>query len=319
MNISLSAFDHKISGVLPYELSNFLIHKNFGEHYLIQKKASAPVSELKFKRFGSLCISELSYGSEVQLKIPPMGDFYHLQILLAGSCVLHSQGRQIVLSAGDSIIHAPNAEYSTIYSADCKKLIVKIPKDFLQQTAREFGYLTSQEPIRFDSTPLVFPASGPAFNLLNDILSQDSQRHCERVALYYAKLLGNAILDTYDNNLDHSDSLSGSHHRHIEQIRDHVLENLTTDIPVADLARLCRISRKSLYNLFERETGLTPSAYIRRLKLETIHAELSRNLRVRNVTEVALKYGFTNLGRFSAQYREHIGELPSETLRRLSR
>ncbi|MCB5163156.1 hypothetical protein LG368_14930 [Marinomonas sp. E8] len=29
-----------------------------------------------------------------------------------------------------------------------------------------------------------------------------------------------------------------------------------------------------------------------------------------------MKYGFTNLGRFSVQYKELIGELPSHTLRR---
>jgi len=47
-----------------------------------------------------------------------------------------------------------------------------------------------------------------------------------------------------------------------------------------------------------------------------VYSELKQDDRVRNVTEVALKYGFTNLGRFSAQYKEYIGELPSQTFRK---
>ncbi|MBV1790742.1 AraC family transcriptional regulator [Marinobacterium sp. D7] len=319
MLFNLSACDHEISGVSPFTLANFLIQKKFGDHYILQKESNSSASHLKFKTFGRLSISELSYGSEVQLKIPPLGNFYHLQIILGGSCTWQCNGRHFLLRPGDSMIHVPSSEYSTTYSPDCKKLIIQIPKDFLQQSAREFGYLTSNEPILFNSTPVPFPNSGPAFNLLNDIIEQDGARLGDRAELYYAKLLSNAILNTYDSNLNQSECLSGPHHRHIELIRDHVMDNLTTDIPVDQLASICRISRKSLYNLFERETGLTPSAYIRQLKLETVHSELSNNRRVRNVTEVALKYGFTNLGRFSAQYREHIGELPSETLRRLER
>nr|WP_289711683.1 helix-turn-helix domain-containing protein [Escherichia coli] len=38
--------------------------------------------------------------------------------------------------------------------------------------------------------------------------------------------------------------------------------------------------------------------------------------RVRNLTELALDFGFAHLGRFAEQYRRQFGELPSETLRR---
>ncbi|MNF01178.1 DNA-binding transcriptional activator FeaR [compost metagenome] len=77
------------------------------------------------------------------------------------------------------------------------------------------------------------------------------------------------------------------------------------------------MSLRSLYGLFERHVRVTPKQYIRNLKLERIHASLSDPCcNVRNVTELALDYGFLHLGRFSEAYRQQFGELPSETFKR---
>lgn len=317
MTFNLSTCDHEIAGSAQV-ISKFLIEKDFGNHRLTQKSSKEPFAALKFKSFGPLSISEHGFGSEVVIDTPMMTDIYHLQIMLGGRSTVHYNGKQQRLSVGDALIITPNSGFASEYSEDCRKLLIKIPVDFLQQTAREFGYLSCVDPIRFDFEKCVFPTSGPVFNLLNDILEQGSDVLSERALLYYTKLLGNAILSTFNSNVSTSSSLYSHQHRHIDRIRDHVLNHITDDIAIEELASLCQISRKSLYNLFERETGITPSAYVRRLKLESVHSELSSNLDIRNVTEVALKYGFTNLGRFSAQYREHIGELPSETLRSIA-
>ena len=77
------------------------------------------------------------------------------------------------------------------------------------------------------------------------------------------------------------------------------------------------MSSRSLYLLFERKAGTTPKSYIRQRKLEQIHQQLSSSpARVRNITEIAMDYGFMHLGRFSESYRNEFGELPSDTLRR---
>lgn len=73
------------------------------------------------------------------------------------------------------------------------------------------------------------------------------------------------------------------------------------------------MSTRSLYALFERQLGESPRQYIRRLRLERIRACLEDpGCRVRNLTELALDFGFAHLGRFAEQYRRQFGELPSK-------
>jgi transcriptional regulator GlxA family with amidase domain len=58
---------------------------------------------------------------------------------------------------------------------------------------------------------------------------------------------------------------------------------------------------------------MSPSAYLRGVRLDRVHYELMRGSRW-SVTEVAVDWGFYHPGRFAQQYRERFGSLPSETL-----
>ena len=58
-------------------------------------------------------------------------------------------------------------------------------------------------------------------------------------------------------------------------------------------------------------------SYLRDARLDRVRAELADLTGAPGVkvTEVAMKWGFHHLGRFSAAYRQRFGESPSETLR----
>lgn len=318
MKFDFSACDLQIVDASAQTLAGVLLDKGFGEFHFVQNTPQEKLATLKFKTFGALSFLEYKIGIPAQVDSAKASDAYFLHVILAGSSVERHHNKERNLKTGDAVVIMPKTHFLSNDSADCTKLIVRIPTDFLHQTAREFGYFSSIDPIQFDSTVRKFPMAGPLFNLLNDILQQDQIVLGERTLVYYGRLLNSAILNMFKGNVSQHSFSNEPLHRHIARIQNYALDNITADITIDELARLCQISRKSLYNLFERETGLTPSAYIRRLKLESVHSELRSNERIKNVTQVALKYGFTNLGRFSAQYREQIGELPSQTLRDFS-
>lgn len=100
----------------------------------------------------------------------------------------------------------------------------------------------------------------------------------------------------------------------VDFMRAHMHEPLT----LAEIAAAAGIGERSLQHGFRTFRGTTPLAYLRDLRLQQAHAELSRAENTLPVSEVALKWGFTHMGRFAAKYQAAYGRSPSET-RRLAR
>jgi transcriptional regulator GlxA family with amidase domain len=94
-----------------------------------------------------------------------------------------------------------------------------------------------------------------------------------------------------------------------------MVENADAPITVSDVADRLGVSLRSLQAGFRRWRETTPTAFLRRVRLQLVRDEL-RSGKEANVTTVALRHGFSHLGRFSAQYRLAFGEEPSVTLRR---
>lgn len=86
---------------------------------------------------------------------------------------------------------------------------------------------------------------------------------------------------------------------------------------IVDICRTVGIGQRALQYNFDLLLQLSPVAYLRIARLNLVRAELSAASSPRlTVTEIATRWGFLHLGRFSADYGKMFGEKPSETLRR---
>jgi transcriptional regulator GlxA family with amidase domain len=72
---------------------------------------------------------------------------------------------------------------------------------------------------------------------------------------------------------------------------------------------------RRLQAAFQDALDVTPSGYLRKVKLERARDEL-RSGAAENIASVAYRWGFNHPGRFSALYRRAFGESPAETLKR---
>jgi AraC-like DNA-binding protein len=57
-------------------------------------------------------------------------------------------------------------------------------------------------------------------------------------------------------------------------------------------------------------------SYLHDLRMAAAHRDLLGSDGKQVVADVALRWGFTHLGRFAAEYRKRFGQLPSQTLKR---
>jgi AraC-like DNA-binding protein len=76
------------------------------------------------------------------------------------------------------------------------------------------------------------------------------------------------------------------------------------------------VGSRGLQDGFARHVGVSPTAYLRDVRLRRVHADLHAADPARHtVAEIALRWGFAHLGRFAATYRRRYGCAPSQTLR----
>ncbi len=91
-------------------------------------------------------------------------------------------------------------------------------------------------------------------------------------------------------------------------------------IPIAELCGVVRVAERTLRMCCLEVLGVSPTSYIRLRRLNLVHAALQQADRTTaKVSELAERYGFSELGRFATYYRTIFGEKPSATLWRPSR
>ncbi|MBZ9783028.1 AraC family transcriptional regulator [Pseudomonas sp. REP124] len=299
----------------PYAVSDY-VNEHLGSHDIQLSRSRAYVSSLLHRKFASLDLCRISYGSDVRITSPALETFYHLQILLNGHCLWRNHRQEHYLGAGEMLIINPDDRVDLTGSADCEKFILKIPASVMESICRDQRWQTPGEGLRFVESCYRMDELEGFFDLLRMVCSEaETAEPMPRIQENYMQIVATKLLMLLRTNLTRPElntSLAT-----FEQIADYIRQNLKEDLCSDELARRAHMSPRSLYGLFERTVGLTPNRYIRQKKLERVHACLGDpTCGYRNVTELAMDYGFLHLGRFSEIYRRQFGELPTETLKR---
>jgi transcriptional regulator GlxA family with amidase domain len=102
----------------------------------------------------------------------------------------------------------------------------------------------------------------------------------------------------------------------VSRVTGFLRDNLAEPVTIAELSRVAGVSERTLRAAFREFLGLSPKQYTIAERLRATHEALqTADPKTTTVTDVAMSFGFYELGRFAGRYRLAFGESPSATLR----
>ena len=100
-----------------------------------------------------------------------------------------------------------------------------------------------------------------------------------------------------------------------QSARDFIEDNYRETMRIETVCLATGAGTRTLQRSFREHYNTTISDYLKTVRLDAARRDLaSAHPKENSVTEIALRHGFSHLGRFSVEFRQRFGESPSETL-----
>jgi AraC-like DNA-binding protein len=274
-------------------------------------------------QLGPVTVGEISYGVDVHLYTGDLESSYHVLAPLSGSVESRHRGTRVMADATRAAVYRPVGDIDLFWSADCRLLSVKVDRDALERhlDAALDGRVVTPLPLgaSFDLVDGPGRTWAALVRLLHsELRGADGLATQPRMAARWRDLVLSGLALTVEHPYGPSaDGLQGPRRpRPVKRTLDAMHADPARQFTAADLATIAGVGVRVLQESFRQHVGMPPLAYLRRLRLDHVHAELSRADPWKvTVSEVAYKWGFTHLGRFAGAYRARYGVSPSQTLK----
>ncbi|WBP91225.1 AraC family transcriptional regulator [Kitasatospora cathayae] len=270
---------------------------------------------------GSIALYEIGYGADVSVDPGELPDFHNIQLPVAGGGKVLVDGR--VLPSSPFIV-GPGERLSMEWDAEALNRVLIIPARTVEHAlavrlgdsppglARFSHVLDDRNPAVKSWTELAWSFNAFAASPLS---------RCSPLAVqHFENLLVDGLLDAQPHSWSNAVAERGARllPGALRRATDYCAEHAHEAISVADIAQAARVSLRTLREGFRTHLQTTPLAYLKARRLDHAHRDLiaiSDGRSTGTVSEVACRWGFTHLGRFSADYRRAYQQSPSETLR----
>lgn len=265
---------------------------------------------------GKLKIRVDEYEQQVETFLYENVEAFQLTIVLEGSVSFRSKEGVISLQRGEVSPINPAQMLRMKAAKGSRVASIKIPIGTLEEDAVHLGYHLQQPGMAFRPRVFKLAQLGVLKHQILSLLDDEPSHAPEALQVQYRRYFSCLLLQRFENNCNQFYKVIPCGNPKIEKIRQWVISDPRKEYKPLEIAAYINTSERSLYHLFKKEFGLSPRVYICQIKLEFIYRELKDFTNTKNITQVALEYGFNNLGRFSKVYRDYFGEPPSHTCRR---
>jgi AraC-like DNA-binding protein len=270
-------------------------------------------------RLGPVTVGEITYGTDVYVTAPDLETAYHVLAPLTGAVQCRQLGHAVAADPSCAVVLQPVGDVELTWAADCRLLSVKVDRAALEREvdAALDRKVASPMPLgaRFST------GAGPGRSwtalvrlLLTEARGPDGLLDRPQIAARWQNLLLSGLALTVEHPYSHEPAARRP--RTVKRALDAMHADPSRPYTAGDLAGIAGVGVRVLQESFKRHVGMSPMTYLRRLRLDGVHAELSQADPWQvSVSDVAARWGFAHLGRFAGAYRARFGVSPSQTLR----
>ena len=266
-------------------------------------------------RAQAISVYSMRYGDEVRIRPDLYRDFVLAHVSVHKGIEIETDGNTYHVPEGRVFFSAPKRSIALRWQEGCEQVLVRIPHRLL--FGEEPGSLPRSAALLPD--PLVAPFAHQLSALLAmarqplglygfGLWQETLQASLSKIA---ARSLG--VSDEPAVLRDRSQSRTSDR---LDRLETFIHDRLDRPISLSDLEASVHLGRSQLNHLVQQAFGCSPMMLVRRRRLEALRQSLETNP-AQDLTQLSLRYGFDHQGRFSHYYKEHFGEAPSETRRRL--
>lgn len=267
----------------------------------------------------------LTYGAGTRLEMPEASSHYHFNLTTRGATSgRRSDGVEGETQAGrGGLALVPNRSTIVNWDSSAEQLIFRLSRSKLERFASDLTGTHVDAPIEFNFDFNTVGGQAESVFASAEFLARELDRDggiaenlilVEQLEAFVMSNVLFAIPNTLSELLH--EPAKPSHAGRLDAVIEYLREHAEQPLTPAELARVGHMSIRSLHATFQRDLGISPIAYLRRVRLDRVHDELVvGHPSELKVFEVAYRWGFAHPSRFANMYREAFGELPSETLR----
>lgn len=324
-----------IGGLLSrYEI---FASKNLDETYAFMEDRAAHFFEMSPRDSGTLDVvsrmvilpninmGRIYYGPAVLAGARDLGrpERFLISIPLRGSSELANKTRSLECSPARSFVVSSTEEYTMRSAAESDRLTLHITKSAVMM---QLAALLGDEPERrLEFLPELDFGTAHGRRLrrqahlaIADLDEAGPEGANPLMMNMYEQLIITGLLlnqaSNYTAALNRLENKIGP--GDVKRAIDFMEAHLHLPITLVDIAKASGVPGRTLLEHFKDHRSVSPMRYLRNARLAKVRQALAGRDCAETVTQIAMEWGFSHLGRFAIEYRNQFGESPSDTLTR---
>lgn len=283
--------------------------------------------KLKFRQTRHLLstaeLCEIEYGATVKIEYEDLKSYYTISLPSSGEQLLALGSHRTHSDINCGMVISPSQTVSLEMSGNCRKFLVRILRKKLESTLQRLLGRRIDRPLLFESSmDMDFGASSSWWRTVKFFLAEQ-----ERNGSIYHQW---PFLETVEQTLIEG-LLWGQPHNYTQALEQKertalpafvyraetfIRENAHKPITKEDILSVAGVPGRTLYEGFKRFGKSSPMRYLKETRMDRVRQDLLSCNGDATITDIATRWWFMHLGRFSIEYKERFGEPPSETLKK---